>query len=56
MGLLMPDDNKRPKFAQIYTIDRTQEQIDTRQDYISNLDVDILRTAQRVLLKINLYI
>ena len=56
MGPLMPDDSMRPKFAQIYTIDGTQEQMDARQDYISDLDPDVLRTAQRALSRINLYI
>ena len=56
IGPLIPDDSMRPKFAQIYAINRTQEQIDARQDYISDLDLNILRTAQRVLLRINLYI
>ena len=46
----------RPKFAQIYTIDGTQNQMDARQDYISDLDSDVLRIAQRALSRISLYI
>ena len=56
MGPLIPDDIMRPKVVQIYTIDRTQQQIDTRQNYINNLDLNIFRIAQQVLLRINLYI
>ena len=56
MRPLISDKNMRPKFAQIFTVDKTQEQIDTRQDYINNLDLNILRTVQRLLIRVNLYI
>ena len=56
IGPLISDDNIRPKFAQIYTVNGMQEQMDARQDYINNLDLNIFRITQRVLLRINLYI
>jgi len=56
MGPLMADDGLKPKFAQIYTIDGTQEQLDTRQHYFEDLNRDTLHIMQRTLKKANPYV
>ena len=56
MGPLMPDDGLKPKFAQIYTLDGTQEQLDTRQHYFDGLNQYTLALAQHCLRSINPYV
>ena len=54
-NVLMPDDGKRAKFAQIYTLDGTQEQLDAWQHHSGGLDPAILARLQRILRTINPY-
>jgi len=56
MGPLIADNGIRPKFAQIYTLDGTQEQLDVRHQYFDNLNQDTLASAQRTLRAINPYV
>ncbi len=56
MGPLMPDDGLKPKFAQIYTMNGTQEQLDTRQQYFNGLNQHTPAVAQRSLRSINPYV
>lgn len=56
MGPLMPDDGLKPKFAQIYTLDGTQDQIEARQHYFNDLNPSTLLIAQRCLRSINPYV
>ena len=48
----MPDDNIRLKFAQIYTVNGTQEQMNARQNYINNLNLNIFRMIEQISLKL----
>lgn len=56
MGPLIADNGLRPKFAQIYTLDATQEQLDVRHQYFDNLNQDTLASVQRTLRAINPYV
>jgi len=52
----MPDNSERTKFAQIYTLDDTQEQLNARQHCFNGLVQKTLALAQRRLRSINSYI
>ena len=56
MEPLMPNDGMKLKFAQIYTLDGTQDQIDARQHYFEGPNQHTLLTAQRCLRSINPYV
>ena len=56
MGPLMADDDLKPKFAQIYNVDGTQEQLDARQHYFNGLNQHTLTVAQHCLRSINPYV
>ena len=56
LGPLMADEGLKPKFAQIYTLDGTQEQLDVRQHYFDALNQATLAVLQRSLRSINPYV
>ena len=56
MGPFMADEGLKPKFAQIYTLDGTQEQLDVRQHYFDALNQATLAVLQRSLRSINPYV
>ena len=55
MGPLLPDTDERAKFAQIYILDGTQEQLDTRQYHSGGVNPATLAQLQRLLRSINPY-
>ena len=53
---LAPVDGERPRFAQIYTVDATQEQADDRLHHNPTLDRDVLEDLYASLRRTNPYI
>ena len=52
----MPVDGKRPRFAQIYTVDSTQQQADDRLHYNPHLDQAVIEDLYASLCQTNPYI
>ena len=53
---LVPVDGKRPRFAQIYTVDSTQQQADNRLHYNPHLDQAVIEDLYASLCQTNPYI
>ena len=53
IGSLFPEQNARPKFAQIWTMDSSQDAIDHRWGHNDHLDRDRIQQLQRFLQQIN---
>ena len=56
VGPLLAQSGVVPKFAQIYQVDSTQEQAETRQSHTTGLNHDTLRQLRTVLDSINPYV